>query len=118
MWQVLMETFHLEDEVEAIIRARVIELVADGQHGFAFRGTGGMCSMDVPHPPHVVEYYQTARYGCLEKYCLGREGELPDGHGTVHIVITERHAGAPEYPGKARGYWFVAEPTNLEEVRE
>jgi hypothetical protein len=39
---------------------------------------------------------------------FGLEGELP-GQGRLHIVVTERERGSPEYPSIAKGYWFVTD---------
>ena len=112
MWQELVETFELEDKVAEFVEATVKELVARERHDFSLRGsdrTGtSYCTNHKPHPPHVVGHYNTVRYGALEYFCLGREGEIP-GQGQLYIVVTDREPGAPEYPGSARGYWFVAD---------
>jgi hypothetical protein len=108
MWSELMETFQLEGEVADFVKARVKEMVAEERHDFAFSGGNHtyFCDLKTPHPPHVLGTYDTVRHGVLARFCLGREGEVP-GQGGLHIVVTERAPGAPEYPGIARGYWFM-----------
>lgn len=104
-WQQMVKTFDLDTEVRGFVASRVAELVAD-QRRFDFEGTRHDCSRPAAHPPHVTGHYGTVRYGELQKFCLGRQGDIP-GQGRLHIVVRDYEAGAPEYPGSARGYWFV-----------
>ncbi len=106
-WRDLMATFGLEDEVAGFVRQRVKELVSD-RHDFHYSGSAAgraYCDAQGPHPPHVTGEYQTVRWGNLQKYCLGEEGETPEGR--LHIVVTERELGDPAWPSMARGFWWV-----------
>jgi len=40
------------------------------------------------HEPHVVSYYETVRYGVLEKFCVGRNSK----------TVTSYTPGSAEYP--------------------
>jgi hypothetical protein len=104
----MIRMFHLEEEVEDFVKARVRELV-QGQHHFSFSGSNltGYCGVQEPHIPHVFGHYGTVVYGSLSKFCLGREGVTPEGY--VHIVITEKRRGDAYTPSYAKGYWWIEE---------
>lgn len=105
-WQEIVNTFDLQAEVREFIAGRVAERVGE-ENRFDFEGTRRDCDCPTPHVPHVVGCYDTVRYGRLQQWCLGREGEIP-GQGRLNIVVTDYEPGAPEYPGLAAGYWFIA----------
>ena len=115
-WRELMEMFNLEDEVEQFVIKRVKELTAKERHDFRFRGGNHtfICDMEHPHIPHVIDHYHTVRYGSLEHFCLGKEGETPEGK--LVIVVEDFWRGSPESPGYAKGYWFIEKNHKKEEV--
>ena len=43
---------------------------------FHFFGQHGECKRAYPHPPHILGYYNTVRYGNLPIFCTGRSGKL------------------------------------------
>lgn len=109
MWWNLMDMFGLEGEVCSLVRTRARELLADRGHDFAFNGEVENCRAREAHPPHVIGSDETVQQdNTLVKFCLGREGELPDSQGTLYIVLTEHQIGSAGYHEKASGYWFVA----------
>ena len=103
-WQQMVKTLDLDTEVREFVAGRVAELVAD-QRRFHFEGTRHDCDLLAAHAPHVVGHYRTVRYGELQRFCLGREGDTDQGR--LHIVVRDYDAGDPAYPGSATGYWFV-----------
>ena len=112
-WQEIVNTFDLQAEVREFIAGRVAERVGE-ENRFDFEGTRRDCDCPTPHVPHVVGCYDTVRYGRLQRWCLGREGEIP-GQGRLNIVVRDYEPGAPEYPGSATGWWFVTGPDALTE---
>jgi len=102
----LIKKFHLEEEVETFVKKRIKEIARE-THSFSFEGHRTFCGDNTPHVPHVRNHYQTVRYGQLETYCLGKEGEI-DGKELV-IVVEACNPGCAEYPSSARGYWLIRE---------
>lgn len=102
-WEELVKTFNLEKEVEKFVRERVKQIIS-GKHEFYFEGTLTPCSDDKPHIPHVVSHYDTVRYGTLQNFCLGREGEI--NGKTLIIVVEKKYSGNAWDPGYAKGYYF------------
>lgn len=104
----LVSMFNLEEELEKFVKSKVEELTAKEHTEFYFSGTRVSAPGTEPCVPGVVGSYSTVRYGGLEKYHLGREGVLPDGR-KLHIIVTQRGKGSPDFPSYAKGYWFVTQ---------
>lgn len=104
--QNLIKTFHLDEFVEVKVKEKIKEIVKD-KNKFSFCGSNrtDMCGIQEPHAPHTITQYNTVRYGCLDKFCLGKEGATPEGY--IHIIIESQISGSPEFPAKARGFWFI-----------
>ena len=114
--QELVDIFNFEDDVAAYIAAKVKEMVTKERHDFSLSGSNhtGFCAKgSAPHVPHRLGSYNTVRYGQLEYYCLGVEGETPEGH--IHIVVEKRSPGDPASPSRARGYFFCRNPGQKKE---
>jgi len=57
---------------------------------FHYFGQHGYCGKAYPHLPHVIDTYNTVRYGILPVYCTGKSGKLLLGNGKkVQIMISE-----------------------------
>ena len=104
--QELISIFDMENDVEAFVKSKLKEIISE-KHEFNFSGGNHtcFCSIKSPHIPHVKDQYRTVRYGYLEHFCLGQEGETPEGY--LHIVIENCSLGDPMSPSRASGYWFL-----------
>ena len=104
----LADQFSLWDEFLPMIQQEVRERAGKKQK-FSFSGSNGtdMCQQEGAHVPHVRDVYTTVCHGELYIFCLGREGPTPEGF--LHIIVQKKEHGSPEFPGFARGFWFLAE---------
>ena len=57
---------------------------------FNYYGHHVKCSRNFPHPPHIVDFYNTVRYGELPVYCTGKEGKILLKNGKkVQLLISK-----------------------------
>jgi len=77
-----IDFFNLQDEVRKFVYKRVKEKIGEVNQ-FSFEGYYTPCKDISPHPPHKTGFYETERYGELDKFCLGRDGILPDGNEII-----------------------------------
>jgi len=84
---------------------KIIEHI-NNPEAFSFYGEHVVCKRAFPHPPHLVGFYSTIRYGPLDYYCTGKEGEilLKDGR-KVKLVISVTQTRESAYGT----YMFVPE---------
>ena len=76
-----------------------------------------ICKIKGVHAPHNMGSYDTVNYGELQGFCLGTEGNTPNGY--LHIVKGNYTVGSPDYPVKVEGIWWIAEPeTSIEKLKE
>jgi len=77
-----------------ILTDKEIEENLNTVQSFSFFGQEGYCGKAYPHIPHVMDYYNTVRYGSLPLFCLGKSGKLllKDGR-KVQILITKSCKG-------------------------
>ena len=96
------------DIKESLIKKIKESLKENERHDFNFKGSAITCSIEGPHPPHVVGYYDTVRFGPLQFFCLGKEGEVEfEGiKRELKIVVEEYEHGDGWIPGRARGFYY------------
>jgi hypothetical protein len=78
------------------------------RYHFRFEGSAAgalRCDVREAHPPHVVCTYRTVRWGDLQRFCLGREGETEAG--VLRIEVTKFLPGNPAWPTVTEGCWWL-----------
>jgi hypothetical protein len=100
----LVAVLGIEKEVSAFVIGRVKEITTENRKTFSFEGSRRGCGCEGVHVPHVDGHYNTVRYGQLENYCAGKEGEIDDKR--LVIVVEKSSAGSPETPGWMKGFYF------------
>lgn len=105
----LIVRYGLEEEVSAFVNSRCVEMSSGFEVAFQGHCTG--CCNKQPHVPHKTGSYNTVRFGELDNYCRGVEG---DG---IEILVVKCSGGSAEYPSifKAR---VKDAPQNTKEVVE
>jgi hypothetical protein len=87
------EKVQLHDRIydyDQILTDKEIEKQLNKVQYFDYFGQQGYCGKAYPHLPHIIDYYNTVRYGKLPVYCLGKQGFLRMRNGKkVYIMITK-----------------------------
>ena len=86
----LIVRYGLANEVAEFVRSRCIEISNGVEISFRVHGTG--CRNGLPHVPHATGSYDTTRFGELDCYCEGVDGE------GVEIIVVKSIAGSAECP--------------------
>ena len=92
-FEIERERIQLHDRLtdyEQILTDEDIEKQIDKVQYFHFFGQHGVCKRSFPHPPHVLGFYSTIRYGNLPVFCTGVPGTLILNNGKkVKLEITK-----------------------------
>ena len=96
---------NVEKELTSLCAAKAANLAEAVRFSFEGGNHTNYCQIREPHVPHLIDTYNTVRYGELDHFCTGKEGEIDGCHLT--IVIAHRGAGSPEYPGNASGSYVL-----------
>jgi hypothetical protein len=85
-----IQLFDRINDYRQVLTDEEIEKQKDQVQYFHYFGEPIKCHRAFPHPPHVVGYYRTVRYGFLPIYCTGRSGIILLKNGKrVKLEITK-----------------------------